>query len=142
MSLTELPLGRNNSVMTSLFPPTESLVVTFRLGTGNSRTFFLRCTSSLSRYYMSTLEGRPGERHLYSLQISGGPEAGATPICLTSSQQVSTNLSLPTAHPSAASEQRTAPDMSLPAAHPCLYSRIHLSPTFSTYVQVRKGYYG
>ncbi len=40
MSLTKLPLGRNNSVMTSLFPPRESLVVTSRLGTANSRTFF------------------------------------------------------------------------------------------------------
>ncbi len=40
MSLTELPLGRNNSVMTSLFPPRESLVVTSRLGPGNSRNFF------------------------------------------------------------------------------------------------------
>ncbi len=45
MSLTKLPLGRNNSVMTLLFPPRESLVVTSRLGTGNSRTFFLRCIS-------------------------------------------------------------------------------------------------
>jgi hypothetical protein len=44
MSLTKLPLGRNNSVMTSLLPPRESLVVTSWLGTGNSRTFFLRCT--------------------------------------------------------------------------------------------------
>ncbi len=43
MSLTKLPLGRNNSVMTSLFTARESLVVTSRLGTGNSRTFFLRC---------------------------------------------------------------------------------------------------
>ncbi len=43
MSLTKLPLGRNNSVMTSLLPPRESLVVTSRLGTGNSQTFFLRC---------------------------------------------------------------------------------------------------
>ncbi len=43
MSLTKLPLGRNYSVMTSLFPPRESLEVTSRLGTGNSRTFFLRC---------------------------------------------------------------------------------------------------
>ncbi len=43
MSLTKLPLGRNISVMTSLFPPRESLVVTSRLETGNSRTFFLRC---------------------------------------------------------------------------------------------------
>ncbi len=40
MSLTKLPLGRNNSVMTSLFPPRESLVVTSWLGMGNSRTFF------------------------------------------------------------------------------------------------------
>jgi hypothetical protein len=40
MSLTKLPLGRNNSVMTSLFPPRESLVVTSRLGTGNSPSFF------------------------------------------------------------------------------------------------------
>jgi hypothetical protein len=40
MSLTKLPLGRNNSVMTSLFPPRESLVVTSRLGTGNSPPFF------------------------------------------------------------------------------------------------------
>ncbi len=32
--------------MTSLFPPRESLVVTSRLGTGNSRTFFLRCSWS------------------------------------------------------------------------------------------------
>ncbi len=44
MSLTKLPLGRNNSVMTSFFPPGESLVVITRLGTGNSQTFFLRCT--------------------------------------------------------------------------------------------------
>jgi hypothetical protein len=46
MSLTKLPLGRINSVMMSLFPPRESLVhvVTSRLGTGNSRTLFLRCS--------------------------------------------------------------------------------------------------
>ena len=43
MSLTKLPLGRYNSVMASLFPPRESLVVTSWLGTGNSGTFFLRC---------------------------------------------------------------------------------------------------
>jgi hypothetical protein len=48
MSLTKLPLGRNNSVMTSLFPPRESLVVTSRLGTGNSRTFFYGVTKILS----------------------------------------------------------------------------------------------
>jgi hypothetical protein len=35
MSLAKLPLGRNNSVMTSLFPARESLVVTSRLGMGN-----------------------------------------------------------------------------------------------------------
>ncbi len=41
MSLTKLPLDRNNSVMmTSLFPPRNSLVVTSQLGTGNSRIFF------------------------------------------------------------------------------------------------------
>ncbi len=40
MSLTKLPLSRNISAMTSLFPPRESLVVTSRLGTGNSRSFF------------------------------------------------------------------------------------------------------
>jgi hypothetical protein len=46
MSLTKLPLGRNNSVMTSLFPPSESLAVTSRLGTGNLGAFFLRCIRS------------------------------------------------------------------------------------------------
>jgi hypothetical protein len=52
MSLTKVPLGRNNSVMTSLFPLRESLVVTSLLGTGNSRTYFLRCmhTSILAKY--------------------------------------------------------------------------------------------
>jgi hypothetical protein len=49
MSLTKLPLGRNNSVLTSLFPPRESLVVTSRLATGNSRNFFLRCIGKLCR---------------------------------------------------------------------------------------------
>jgi hypothetical protein len=44
MSLTKLPLGRNNSVMTSLFPPEFGSDI--RLGTGNSRTFFLRCNLS------------------------------------------------------------------------------------------------
>jgi hypothetical protein len=52
-SLTKLPLGRNNSVMTSLFPPRESLVVTSRLGTGNSRTFFLRCVYNTYIYMHS-----------------------------------------------------------------------------------------
>ncbi len=55
MSLTKLPLGRNNSVMTSLFPPRESLVVTSRLGTGNSRTFFLRCTYPAILYPVSSI---------------------------------------------------------------------------------------
>ncbi len=51
MSLTKLPLSRNNSIMTSLFPPRESLVVTSRLGTGNSWTFFygvLECSVCLN----------------------------------------------------------------------------------------------
>jgi hypothetical protein len=47
MSLTKLPLGRNNSVIASLFPPRESLVETSRLGTGNLRTFFLRCKRNI-----------------------------------------------------------------------------------------------
>jgi hypothetical protein len=47
MSLTKLPQGRNNSVMTSLFPPMESLVVTSRLGTGNSRSFFYGVSTSV-----------------------------------------------------------------------------------------------
>jgi hypothetical protein len=41
ISLIKLPLGRNNSVMTSLFPPRESLVVTSWLGTGTRDPFFL-----------------------------------------------------------------------------------------------------
>ncbi len=49
MSLTKLPLGRNNLFMTSLFPPRESLVVTSRLGTGNSRTFFYGVCYDVSR---------------------------------------------------------------------------------------------
>jgi hypothetical protein len=54
MSLTKLPLGRNNSIMTSLFPPRESLVVTSWLGTGNSRTFFYGVTlKSSSRIHRS-----------------------------------------------------------------------------------------
>jgi hypothetical protein len=50
MSLTKLPLGRNNSVMTSLFPPRESLVVTSRLGMGNSRTFFYGVPAVINGY--------------------------------------------------------------------------------------------
>ncbi len=50
MSLTKLSHGRNNSVMTSLFPPRESLVVTSRLGTGNSRTFFYGVHSFAPKY--------------------------------------------------------------------------------------------
>ncbi len=49
MSLTKLPLGRNNSVMTTLFPPWFSLVVTSRLGTGNSWTFFYGVSSKQVR---------------------------------------------------------------------------------------------
>ncbi len=40
MSLTKLPLGRNNSVMTSLFPPRESLVVTNPAGDGKLAILF------------------------------------------------------------------------------------------------------
>ncbi len=56
MSLTKLPLGRNNSVMTLLFPPREILVVTSRLGTGNSRTFFLRCTNVMLWTFIQLLK--------------------------------------------------------------------------------------
>jgi hypothetical protein len=45
MSLTKLLLGRNNSVMTSLFSPRESLVVTSRLGTGNFYGVYYRAAS-------------------------------------------------------------------------------------------------
>jgi hypothetical protein len=40
MSLTNRPLGSNNSVMTSLFPPRESLVVTSRQGPETREPFF------------------------------------------------------------------------------------------------------
>jgi hypothetical protein len=53
MSLTTLPLGRNISVMTSLFPPRESLVVTSRLGTGNSRSFFYDVSIIVTIYGMN-----------------------------------------------------------------------------------------
>jgi hypothetical protein len=59
MSLTKLRLGRNNSVMTLLFPPRESLVVTSRLGTGKSQTFF----------YGVILEGRG--KYLFSCGRKG-----------------------------------------------------------------------
>ncbi len=58
LSLTKLPLGRYNSVMTSLFPPRESLVVTSRLGTGNSRSFFYG-VGSPSRYSPCTVSPLP-----------------------------------------------------------------------------------
>jgi hypothetical protein len=61
MSQTKLPLGKNNSVMTSLFPPRESLVVTSRLGTGNSPTFFYgvcyQCV--MPNFYMRMLKIEP-----------------------------------------------------------------------------------
>jgi hypothetical protein len=44
--------------MTSLFPPRESLVVTSRLGTGNSRTFFLRCTVLVAASYPNRIKER------------------------------------------------------------------------------------
>ncbi len=71
MSLTKLHLGRNNSVMTSLFPPRESLVVTSRLGTGNSRTFFLRCmklTPPIVRHAQESLS-QPGLK-IWSMLLS------------------------------------------------------------------------
>ncbi len=37
MSLTKLPLGRNNSVVTSLFPPKESLVFGSDIPAGNGK---------------------------------------------------------------------------------------------------------
>ncbi len=40
MSLTKVLLARNNSVMTSLFPPRESLVVTSRWGRETREPFF------------------------------------------------------------------------------------------------------
>ena len=91
---------------------------------------------------MSTLEGRPGERHLFSLETLGGLEAA--PVCLTANQSPGHGLPLPTANerpgqslPPAAANERPGQSLPLPAAHPCLYSRIHLSPTFNTYIQVR-----
>ncbi len=63
MSLTKLPLGKNNSVMTSLFPPRESLVVTSRLGTGNSRTFFYGVEARRGWSKVGAVEkGRMGRR--------------------------------------------------------------------------------
>ncbi len=53
MSLTKLPLGRNNSVMTSLFPTRESLVVTSRLGTGNSRNLFFTVYMPCGQSYVN-----------------------------------------------------------------------------------------
>jgi hypothetical protein len=59
MSLTKLPLGRNNSVMTSLFPPRESLVVTSRLGTGNFKSFFygVICSTLTVLYGVQAITG-------------------------------------------------------------------------------------
>jgi hypothetical protein len=71
----------------------------------------------LPRYYMATVEGRPGERHMFVLNTSSGSEASS--ICLTSSQSLASDLLL-----------------AAPQQPPCLYSRIHLSPDFSTYIQV------
>jgi hypothetical protein len=41
--------------MTSLFPPRESLVVTSRLGRGNSRTFFYGVYTHIGRFYQTLL---------------------------------------------------------------------------------------
>jgi hypothetical protein len=54
MSLTNSPwAGICNSVMTSLFPPRESLIVTSWLGPGNSRTFFYGVGTTIG-YIMNT----------------------------------------------------------------------------------------
>jgi hypothetical protein len=50
MSPTKLPLGRNNSVMTSLFPPRESLVVTSRLGRETREPFFTVYASRVRKH--------------------------------------------------------------------------------------------
>ncbi len=68
MSQTKLPLGRNNSVMTSLCPPMESLVVTSRLCTGNSRTFFLRCSRQNKNHTLFPF----GADCFYQLMEAGG----------------------------------------------------------------------
>ncbi len=65
MSLTKLPLGRNNSVMTSLFPPRESLVVTSAAGDGKLTNLFLRCMNP-DMYKWTLLEGVYWS-HLFSL---------------------------------------------------------------------------
>ncbi len=59
MSLTKLPLGRNYSVLTSLFPQRESLVVTSRLGTGKSRTLFYGLYSNHLYVLQSSMLQRP-----------------------------------------------------------------------------------
>ncbi len=72
MSLTKLPLDRTNSVMTSLFPPRESLVVTSRLGTGNSQTFFLRC-SCWGGSLLTGIRFTLCARHKYEYDLSYTP---------------------------------------------------------------------
>jgi hypothetical protein len=60
--------------MTSLFPPRESLVVTSRLGPGNSRTFFLPCLQYLDSHTTANhpfgLLATHAEYHYPSLQYS------------------------------------------------------------------------
>ncbi len=74
MSPTKLPLGRNNSVMTSLFPPRESLVVTSRLETGNSRTFFFTvyCIDSIDIGIYEV----PPDLTAYTVGLKNYPENG------------------------------------------------------------------
>jgi hypothetical protein len=74
MSLTKLPLGRNNSVMTSLFPPRESLVVTSRLGTGNSRTFFLRCRGRMCGTTLPSNNDRTTPSYGYGMLYWSNPD--------------------------------------------------------------------
>ncbi len=85
MSLTKLPLGRNNSVMTLLFPPRESLVVRSRLGTGNSRTFFLRCTPDPNGHLVLAVYRHPAQalknHHQNRIKdLQGGPRKNIEPM--------------------------------------------------------------
>jgi hypothetical protein len=55
----------------SLFLPRESLVVTSRLGTGNSRTFFLRCTGQKSAKFA---KGRKSGKYVNASRSNRGLE--------------------------------------------------------------------
>ncbi len=70
MSLTKLPLGRNNSVMTSLFPPWESLVVVV-WGRETREPFFTVCCDADSIELWRTLTSL--HRTLTALQCTPHP---------------------------------------------------------------------